>query len=416
MDYSGTIEGAFDEISSITGNSYRIENEKNMVTWSAFMTKTFDVSFIPGDANFEVGGSPPSSDDSSSSGSSSSSSSSTSGTDLTEDSQYSRLQGTVSVWKDVQSAIQSLLSDDGKLTVSQATTSITVRDHGTNILAVERYLKKMNRALTRQVRVALKIVEVQLNDTFQFGIDWDLVRSIDSGKGLLSFIAPSYTNTSVSSLGSSQFIWAQSTGRMAGTNTLLNIVQDQGKVSILTEPTLVTLNNQIGQVLIQNQQLYITQVENTLNENTSQNSVETGTVNTGLVFYVLPKVRGEDVILQINGTLSSLLSLDKFNLSTGAISSDNSGSDPAATNGGSNFVQLPEVNTRYINQRAVIHTGDTLILAGFKSLSNTANREKVLYSQALGSQAGLSQNTEIIFLITPTILSTEDEIEEEDIG
>ncbi len=404
MDYRGTLRGALDNLATTSDLAYDIDYKKNMLTWSAFVTKTFDISFVPGASSFTLGGTL-------TAGSSSSSDSDTqSGYDVTSDSQNSQLIGTPSVWDDMQATIRNLMSADGKANVSQSSTTITLKDHPSNVHAISDYIEKINQELTKQVRVQVRILEVNLNKGFEFGINWNIVNQ--SSRKFLNFTSNAFDNVSQSSVSPQSLEINILSGGWQGTDTFIKAIQEQGKVSVLSQPVLVTLNNQTGQVIIQDQQNYISSIDGYLNEGGSSSSTETGTVSTGLNLYVLPKIRENDIILQINGTLSALVSLEKFNLSTGEISDNTSGSDPSGSSG-PNFVQLPNVSLQNINQRAIIKNGETLIIAGFKSLNNTANREKVLFSQALGSKAANATNSEVIFLITPTILSAHEKLLED---
>lgn len=405
VDYSGTIKGALDDISSITDYAYDLDYKKNTLTWSDFVNKTFDVSFVPGSVDFALGGSSVSAEDAGAD--------QQAGYDITEDSQNSQLSGSPSVWNDMLQTINNLKSEDGKVTVSQSTTTITLHDHPSNVAAVTDYIERINQELTKQVRIQVRIIEVQLNKQFEMGIDWDVVNQ--SSRRLLNFTSSTFTNITQAASSPQSLQVNILTGPWAGTNTFLRLLQEQGKASIITQPTIVTLNNQPAQVVIQNQQNYVSKIENTVSDGGATSGVETGTVSTGLNLYVLPKIRHDDLILQINGTLSALLSLDSF--------STTSGSNPNVTADDNNtvnvssqpdIVQLPNVNMRNINQRAILHDGETLILTGFKSLGSRADNAKVLFSQALGSKSADNTNVELIFLITPTILSTQDKLLEDE--
>ena len=47
LNYSGTLRGALDVMAAKTGYVYSIQG--NSIYWQAFITKTFDVAFMPGD-------------------------------------------------------------------------------------------------------------------------------------------------------------------------------------------------------------------------------------------------------------------------------------------------------------------------------------------------------------------------------
>jgi hypothetical protein len=66
---------------------------------------------------------------------------------------------------------------------------------------------------------------------------------------------------------------------------------------------------------------------------------------------------------------------------------------------------VPNVTQKQFNQRSVIASGSTLILAGFKQVQNQTGAMQLLDSQALGGKAATQSNSETIILITPIILN-----------
>lgn len=424
LNYTGTAQGALADIASHADYHYDFDVKNNAINWSAFISKTFTVSFMPGTSQYQVGnsaGATPSLAGTSGGGSSSSSGSggSTTGVDLMSDSQYSQLVGNVSLWKDIEATIKNLLSAEGQVTVSQATTSITVRDHPVNVAAVERFLNKMNRELSRQVRLEVQVIEVQLTKNFSYGIDWQLVRQFTNRS--ISLLAPEASNTSISSITPAGLIFAASSGRWAGTKTIIDALQQQGEIGIVTQPALTTMNNQVAQIAIQTMQNYISQIQGSSSSGSSSISVtstgptvDTSTLTTGVNLYLLPKIQGDKVFLQLSTTLSNLVSLDKINTTTGDITPSSTTNTPTPTpsNAQPSFVQLPNVNARTLNQRAVIPSGATLVLAGFRQKNDAANLAKLYNVAALGGQAAETRMQELVLLITPTILSEEEFVEE----
>lgn len=428
LDYSGTLRGALDDLATQTNYSYDLDKVNNSITWSAFKIKTFDVSFMPGDARFSLGKSGANLNDANSSDDSV-------GLDLSEDNQDSQLSGNLSVWGDLEATINSLLSSEGKANVSQSTTTVTVHDHPSNVKAVDKYIRQMNRELSRQVRVQVQVLEVQLNNEFTYGVDWNLIRQV--ANNTIALVGSNYTNAAVSTLNpiGIGYISPEGSGsRWVGTNTFINALEEQGEVTVVTQPSVVTLNNQVAQISVQDQENYIQEISQTLNENFSTSAVSTGTVTTGMTLFLLPKIKNNEVFLQLSTTLSSLLSLDKINTQTGVVSatrddsinSSNTSDNPSDTGTGNatgtgdtesqpvgpSYVQLPKINARTINQRALIPSGATLILAGFKQLNSENKLSKFFTSEALGGKGGTHNNVEIVFLITPTVLTSDLELED----
>lgn len=411
LDFTGTVQGALDELTSKANYSFDVDKKKKTLTWSAFEVKTFDVSFIPGQAQYQVGGS--GGGGLSDSSSDSDTTDVSSGVDFSDDPQFTQLTATISLWTDVENTLKTLISEDGQVTVSQATTTLTVRDHPENIKIIDKYLKRLNHELSKQVRLQVKIIEVQLSQDYSKGIDWNMIWA--SSNLTASLVSPNFTNANLSTLASSNLGLLATGGDFNGSTALIQAIEQQGNVSIVTEPSVTTMNNQIAQILIQDQLNYVASISNTTGDfsSSSTSGVETGVVTTGLTLYLLPKVRNQDVYLQISSTISSLVALTKFDTITGNQSDSGTTTTAPTASTTPSFVQLPNVNERVINQRAVIPTGYTLILAGYKSLSSNTNDAKLFRNDPLGAKSAQTKNTEIIFLITPTILSMDETVEDE---
>lgn len=401
MNYSGTIKGALDLLAAKTGYVYSIHG--NRIYWQAFVTKTFDIAFMPGDTDYLVG---------KKSGAGATSASSTAGTggggqvanyttSDTSDSEYSNIKGTLSIWKDLDATIKQLLSPDGKMMVSESTTSVTVRDRPTNVALIGQYINNMNRNLSKQVLVKVQVLEVSLENGYDFGINWNLVvKSFHNSKFIVNgnYGTPvSITALTSQSPGSTPIFGNQAidSNIIPAYNILFNALNQQGKTSIVTEPRVVCLNNQVSVIRIVEAEGYAASIQNTAlpgtstasaSQNTVTSQVTPGTLVTGLTLYILPKILNDRIYIQVNADLSSKEALTAF----------------GPTN---SQIQLPKVSVKHFNQRSMIHSGDTLILSGFRQIFNTAKANQFLKSQALGGKASQELNKETIVLITPFILN-----------
>jgi type IVB pilus formation R64 PilN family outer membrane protein len=418
MRYSGTVKGAMEELAAKSGYYYNYDLDKNIITWSALETKTFDISFIPGVSKYSVGnlangeGSIAGNSSSSSSSNTSGSTSTTStGIDITATGEYSNLgNDNLSVWDDMKATITNLLSPKGKMSVSQATTTITVRDHPSNISDIDHYLDQMNKILSKQVHFDVQILDVQLNKQFQYGIDWEKVSyNIGSGGGKVNFSANFATQASGGILSAAVPAQGEYLGgtksKWAGTDVFIKALEQQGKVAIVNQPSLTTLNDQMAQISILTQQTYLASQTTTLTgaNNTasgfSQQALTPGIINTGLQLYLLPKIQDDKIYLQISSTLSQLLSLNTVT-ETGEEFAQGSEIPKTATAA----IQVPQMGQKNFNQRSVLRNGETLVLAGFKNLQDYNQKNSVAGLTALGGMAASSNNEELVVLITPTIL------------
>lgn len=409
MNYSGTIKGALDLLATKTGYVYSVRN--NSVYWQAFITKTLDVAFMPGGTEYLMGKASGGSAGGGGSGSSSASSTSSGQvsnytTSDSSDAEYSNLKGTLSVWTDLENTVKQLLSPQGKVVVSQSTTSLTVNDRPTNVALVEQYVNNLNTNLSKQVLVKVEILQVKLNNGYDFGINWNMIVNAFHNS---PFIVNGNYGTPVSitaltaqnSPNTTPIFGTQANSTQIPYYTILfNALNQQGKTSIVSEPRVVCLNNQVSVIRIVSSNGYVASIQNTSGvaggSSTSQNTVTSqvtpGTLVTGLTLYILPKILKDRVYLQVNADLSSN---DGFTNLGGSVSSSVTASQ----------IQLPNVTEKHFNQRSMIKSGDTLILSGFRNVSNQTGANQFLESQALGGKAAQQTNTDTIVLITPYILN-----------
>lgn len=416
MNYTGDVKGALDLLATKAGYVYEIRGHN--VYWQAFVTKTFDIAFMPGSSDYMMG----------KVGSSSTSGSSVSavgvGTGTTanaiiDDSaaaQYSNLKGTLSVWKDLENTIHELMSPDGRVIVSEATTSVTVRDKPTNVALISKFIGNLNSTLSKQVLVKVQVLEVNLSSDFNYGINWNLVqRSFGGGGSNFILNANEGQPVSITPLGLgttlSQFgLQPSKKDASTGFTILVNALTQQGKVSVVSEPRVVCLNNQVSSLRIVSQTGYLASVQNTTVAGTSGGTsgstlgtvttqITPGTLVTGLTLYILPKILGNKIFLQVNADISSSQGIRTISSTTGTTPNLTANPNPS-----SNIIQVPDVTQKQFNQRSVIGSGDTLILSGFRQVSNTANAMQLFDSQALGGKGAQQSNKETVILITPTIL------------
>ncbi len=94
--------------------------------------------------------------------------------------------------------------------------------------------------------------------------------------------------------------------------TFINALDHQGKVHMVTNPQVVTMNNQMASIRITNDTSYVKSVSTTQTpEAGTTSSITPGTVTDGFTLYILPKIQGDRVFMQITSTLSDLVSIKK---------------------------------------------------------------------------------------------------------
>jgi type IVB pilus formation R64 PilN family outer membrane protein len=387
--YHGSIKGALDTLASETNYNYSVH--PNDITWSAFQTKTFDISFMPGSSNYLVG------QDQDSSSSSNTSSGGSSPVDQINDQQYSNLQAQLSLWHDLSKTLDQLKSKQGHVIVSESTTSVTVQDRPSNVKAIAKYILALNHTLTQQVSIKVQLLEIKLNKDFNYGVNWNLVTEQLGTQFNLVGSAASSTNLVANSAISSGGSGLSTLGIGSnGTDAVINALNQQGEVRVVTEPQVVTMNNQIAAIRITQSVGYLESVSQTTSQSFSTSSVTPGSITDGFTLYLLPKIQNEKIYMQISSTIASLDKLDK--VSTDPASSTSSSSTQYQA------IQVPTLSQKSFNQRSLVSSGSTLIVAGFKQMKDATSDASLFGIKPLGGRGASTNNIETLMLITPVVL------------
>ncbi len=125
-----------------------------------------------------------------------------------------------------------------KLIVNELAGIIYVTDFIDNIAKIEKFLSDIENSVKRQVLIQAHIIEVSLNDSFSYGIDWNLLLGSGIGNSgqlleLSQSLVPGVpTKVFQANLTKNRF------------NAFIDAMKEQGQVKILSSPKISTLNNQ----------------------------------------------------------------------------------------------------------------------------------------------------------------------------
>ncbi|MBB5390530.1 MULTISPECIES: PilN family type IVB pilus formation outer membrane protein [unclassified Herbaspirillum] len=290
---------------------------------------------------------------------------------------------TSSVMDDVAKAVSGMLTPgQSKFTLSKATASMTVTDAPDVLDRIARYIDHENKLLTKQVMLNVKILNIDFDRTDQYGVDWNLAyKSARAGGELIS-------NNDV--LGNSVNVHILK-GPFKDSSLLLKALSSQGKVTVVTQPSVTTLNLQAVPMQVSTQTSYVASITNTLVAQTGNSvGIEPGQVTSGFNMMLLPYAMADNqLLLQYNISLSSLDKLETFG-------------DKATGQ-----VQLPTVGLRAFAQKVRLRSGETLALSGFEQSTDTSKRAGMGSPDNFllgGSRYGQQRHGVTILLITPVVM------------
>jgi MSHA biogenesis protein MshL len=282
----------------------------------------------------------------------------------------------------------------------------TQRQHET----VQEFLDQVMASAKRQVLIEATIAEVQLNNQYQRGIDWQRMRT-PSG---LSLLVSSATAPASITAAANTFVlgFVQPGLNLTGT---IKLLETFGDVRVLSSPKLSVLNNQVAVLKVVDNLVYFTVTANTVAAaNSPSVTTFTTTVNSvpvGFIMSVVPQISENDsVVLNIRPTISrKLRDVPDPNPSL----ANPCGIPVPAT--GCNIPAIasliPEIQTREMESLMRVQSGQTAVLGGLiqDSVSSTEDmipgvRHIPGVGQALAQRRDLNQKTELVIFLRPTVI------------
>lgn len=386
ITYSGSFSGLMDMMASRYNLYWEWEGKGIRI----FKTKsrTFRLAALPGDTSLtaRVG-------TQSNAGGGSGSGNSTTAASSSEQRAGIEFSG-MSVWKGIEDSIKTMMTEDGKLTVTPATGTVTLDDTPIVLERVAKFVEEQNAALSRQVVINVRVLSVDLTSSDEYGINWDAVYqniSAASGWGLsLATGAPAIAGAS--NLTFNILPGKQNANGWSGSKAMFEALSKQGRVSQVTSASMVTINNQPAPIQVGRQTSYLASSTTTIGTGGSGNTVTLtpGQVTTGFSMNVLPHILNDaKLMLQYSGDISALTRIN------------------TVTSGGSS-IQTPDIDTRNFLQRVIMNTGDTLVVTGFEQFAMNSDTQGVGNAENLalgGKLTGTKAKSVLVVLIQPVLVS-----------
>lgn len=237
----------------------------------------------------------------------------------------------------------------------------------------------------RQVLIEATIAELTLTDELRYGLEWYLKNTMEGGPYTVQTLGQLSLSSGVGL--SYQFL-----SETAKFKAMLNLFARDDRTNILSTPRLMVLDNREATIQIGDDVPVVTGEVTTA----AAAGVETGVVrsiqyrSTGIILKVKPTINTEGLLtLDISQEVSEL--------------------------GGSGVSNSPIISTRRINTSVVAAHGQTVVLGGLMKETTGLTVNKVpllgdipLIGHLFKSTSKTKKKTELIVLVTPTILTTTD--------
>ncbi|MNF27356.1 Type II secretion system protein D precursor [compost metagenome] len=307
-----------DEVLAAVRDSYGYDFKRTAYGYrilpNQLLTRTYDLNYLNlqrrGETDTRVSSGQVTTSESADSGSNSSGSDSGgSSTSSTVNASQVVTTSEVDFWREVGDVIGALIGDDpgNKVVVNPQASLLVVRASSGDQQNVEAFLEQAERNLQRQVILEAKILEVRLSDSFQAGINWTQLGnklSLDLAGDPLS---------GVSGIGG-VFSALYTSGDFTA---LLQLLETQGQVRVLSSPRISTLNNQKAVIKVGTDEFFVTDVSSTNTTTTTGIAEPTQDVTltpffSGISLDVTPQInQREEVTLHVRPTVSRVQDQNK---------------------------------------------------------------------------------------------------------
>jgi len=337
-------------------------------------------------------------------------------------------------WVELKESLTALVGNKKgrNVVVSAQSGMVIVRAMPHEIRAVEKFINRTQSFVQRQVIIEAKILEVELNERFQTGINWAALQtsgadsalvgqtgggSIFGGSGVTGIagntgeLNPSalsqITGTAASAFGG-MFSLALNVG--SDFSAFIEMLKTQGDVQVLSSPQVSTVNNQKAVIKVGKDEFFITDVESNTSTTTAtastQSNVELTPFFSGVALDVIPQINemGE-IILHVHPTVSTVTEKTK-NIS---ISSGTALSVPLAIS-----------SIRESDSIIRAKSGQVVIIGGLMQNSVEQNVSKVpllgdlpLLGSLFRHTQDISKKSELVILLKPIVIDSDKQMNEQ---
>jgi MSHA biogenesis protein MshL len=342
-----TVEDVLNAVRDLYGYDYRKVSTGYMVLPASLQTRLFRLNYLDvqrqGTSHTRVSsGQITQSRDSNSSGGSSSTTDSDSGPQTSSD---AKVTGTTVVtsnrtnfWEGIGTDLRAIVGagaekSDRSVVINSQSGVIVVRGMPSELRDVADYLARTEATVTQQVILEAKIVEVELNEAYQAGINWAAVlrdgnkqyflgQSAPPGGFDGDLLAPSGDPITVAP-GNPINGFVQNTlggaftlaANFADFNTFIELLGLQGRTRVLSSPRVSTLHNQKAVIKAGTDEFFVTGVSS----DTTTGDATTTTVDleltpffSGVALDVTPQISETgDVLMHIHPTVSDVTDQQK---------------------------------------------------------------------------------------------------------
>lgn len=332
-------------------------------------------------------------------------------------------------WTELKTSLEAIVGVPGatgggkNIVVSPQSGVVVVRAMPKDLVDIASYLRATQRSIERQVILEAKIIEVQLSDGYQSGVNWSAFRAgstraaagvLQPGTALNNTPDTAMNSGSLAAMtgaaGSAIATMANAGGTMFGLAlqgtsfaALVSFLETQGTVQVLSSPRVSTLNNQQAVLKVGTDEFFVTGVTGGSTTPSAGGAITTPPNVTlrpffsGVVLDVLPQIDADgNIMLHVRPSVSQVSTVNKtINLGAGG------------------QLQLPLASSSASEADSVVRAknGQVVVIGGLMRESSSSDRSQVpglgstpAVGKLFGNSSRSSQKRELVILLKPTVI------------
>jgi len=337
-------------------------------------------------------------------------------------------------WRDIDATLRTLVpeGDGRKLIVNADAGLVVARAMTSELRGVESYLRTLQANLTRQVILEAKIVEVSLNESFQAGINWNVIATDSDGNASAvgQFGGANVFDDGANASTGAPIVVDPTTGAMTlpiaptaiggaitavlgigDFNAVIEMLQGQGDVQVLSSPRVATLNNQKAIIKVGSDEFFVTKVQSNATATgvggaTTSRTVEFTPFFSGIALDVTPQIDEQGIVtLHVHPTVSEVRD-DVKQLEFGA--------------GETETFPLALSSVREADSIVRARSGQIVVIGGLMQQSNRDDRFGVpllsrlpLIGFLFRQTRVVSVKSELVILLKPIVVESDEQWAEE---
>ena len=339
-------------------------------------------------------------------------------------------------WAELTDAVKGMLGGGAgrNVIVSPQAGIMAVRGMPDELRQVSQFLKAAQIAVERQVMLEAKIVEVELRDGFQSGIDWSALRNTGRYTGVIGTVGggtannvlvngvttnvPGFPSGNAAALADTLSLPGAGGGLFGlalatdGFQAVLGFLETRGDIQILSSPRIATMNNQKALLKVGTDEFFVTNVSGgtAATSSTSTTSSTAPTLPTltltpffsGIALDVTPQIDdGNNITLHVRPSVTNVTEKTK-QIDLGTIGNYKLPLASSAVNESDTMVRIQDGN--------IVAIGGLMQMESNRTSSGMPGTSDVPFlSSILGHKLNSGRKKELVVLIKPTIIrSAED--------